>query len=67
MLDEERAKVQTAMFRGREIAIFQQDDGLFVCWYGGSRVTSPSKELALEYWTAGRTEPLKFSNGNVYP
>ena len=67
LLQQEREKAQTVVFRGHEIAVWQQEDKHFVCFYANSRVVSLSKVLAIEYWTQGRTEALTFSDGSIYP
>jgi uncharacterized LabA/DUF88 family protein len=66
--DDERARAATCQFRNRELAVWQDSDGLFVAAYGTARVKSPSKDRVVEYWSRiGRMDALTFSDGTVYP
>ena len=67
LTEDERNLAAISTFRGRELAIWRDDSGLWTCHYGHSRIRSLSRDLAIERFTQDANEVLKFSDESKYP
>ena len=67
LTDDERKKAKIAAVSGHELAIWKDDEGLFICCWQGTTVKAKTRDLVIEHFMGDPNIVLRFSDGTYYP